>query len=127
VYIPVEAGGVGVPGIWVFGGRQDQDTLCLKVSEYYVINPIGVEETPNGELRTTNVTTVVRGVLFLPANGEWRMAIGELLDIQGRKVMELRAGANDVHSLAPGVYLVRSEPSAASGKPSAVTKVVVTR
>jgi hypothetical protein len=26
VFIPAEAGGTGVPGIWVFGGRQDQDT-----------------------------------------------------------------------------------------------------
>jgi hypothetical protein len=38
VFIPAEAGGTGVPGIWVFGGRQDQDTLCLQVSEYYAID-----------------------------------------------------------------------------------------
>jgi hypothetical protein len=38
VYIPAEAGGTGVPGMWVFGGRQDQDTLCLQVSEYYAID-----------------------------------------------------------------------------------------
>jgi len=38
VYIPAEAGGTGVPGIWVFGGRQGQDTLCLQVSEYYAID-----------------------------------------------------------------------------------------
>jgi hypothetical protein len=55
------------------------------------------------------------------------MAIGELLDIQGRKVMELVPGANDVSRLVPGVYIVRSVPSAVSRKPSAVTKVVVTR
>jgi len=46
VYLPLEAGGVGVPGIWVFGGRQDQDTLCLQVSEYCVINPVGAAENP---------------------------------------------------------------------------------
>ena len=43
-----------------------------------------------------------------------------LLDISGRKVLELQPGANDVRGLAPGVYFVRSEPSA-------VTKVVIQR
>ncbi len=38
VFIPAEAGGTGVPGIWVFGGRQTQDTLCLQISEYYAID-----------------------------------------------------------------------------------------
>ncbi len=49
------------------------------------------------------------------------------MDISGRKVMDLKAGANDVRGLAPGVYFVRSEPSAVGRQPSAVTKVVVTR
>jgi hypothetical protein len=48
VYIPAEAGGTGVPGLWVFGGRQTQDTLCLQVSEYYAIDipshDVGVTE-----------------------------------------------------------------------------------
>jgi hypothetical protein len=38
VFIPAEAGGTGVPGIWVFGGRYIQDTLCLQVSEYFAID-----------------------------------------------------------------------------------------
>ncbi len=38
VFIPAEAGGTGVPGLWVFGGRQTQDTLCLQVSEYFAID-----------------------------------------------------------------------------------------
>jgi hypothetical protein len=75
--------------------------------------------------------TVVRGVLFL--NGDYpRMGTvpkAALLDISGRKVMALTPGANDVRHLAPGVYFVRSEPSAASRQPSAVTvrKVILTR
>jgi hypothetical protein len=48
VFIPAEAGGTGVPGIWVFGGRQTQDTLCLQVSEYFAIDvpshDVGVTE-----------------------------------------------------------------------------------
>jgi hypothetical protein len=43
-----------------------------------------------------------------------------LLDASGREVLDLKAGANDVSGLAPGVYFVRQEPQA-------VTKVVITR
>jgi len=48
-----------------------------------------------------------------------------LLDIGGRKVMDLAPGANDVSRLAPGVYFVR----AASRGPAAVgcQKVVLTK
>jgi hypothetical protein len=49
-----------------------------------------------------------------------------LLDASGRKVLDLRPGANDVRALAPGVYFVREVPQAASHKPQAVRKVVVT-
>ncbi len=38
VFIPAEAGGTGVPGIWVFGGRQDLDTTFLTASEYFAID-----------------------------------------------------------------------------------------
>jgi YVTN family beta-propeller protein len=72
--------------------------------------------------------TVVRGVLFL--HGDRRPGTGDraaFLDISGRKVMDLKPGANDVSALAPGVYFVRSEPSAVGCQPSAVNKVVVTR
>ena len=70
--------------------------------------------------------TVVRGLLFLPAPLNPRLSASALLDISGRKVMSLLPGTNDVRSLAPGIYFVR-QPSAADGKPSAITKVIVTR
>jgi len=41
-------------------------------------------------------------------------------------VLDLLPGPNDVRHLAPGVYFIR-KPSAAGCKPSAVTKVIVTR
>jgi len=88
----------------------------------------GVAETPNAELRAPkSFQTIVRGVLSLPANGEGRMANGELLDISGRKVLDLHPGANDVSGLAPGIFFVR-ESSAVGGERSAVSirKVVVT-
>ena len=94
------------------------------------MNP-GVEERENSEVRRVNVEpTLVRGVLFLPeANGEGRAASSELLDISGRKVLDLAPGPNDVSLLAPGVYFVRSEPSAVSRQPSAVScsKVMIVR
>jgi len=51
---------------------------------------------------------------------------GELLDIRGRKIMELTSGANDVSRLASGVYFVR-EPSAVNHEKSAVAKVIIQR
>jgi len=67
--------------------------------------------------------TVVRGVLNLPKSTS--SSPSRLLDIGGRKVMELHHGANDVRSLAPGIYFVR----AVSREPSAVScrKVVIAR
>ncbi len=71
---------------------------------------------------------IVRGVLFLPlASSVRRGASCVLLDVSGRRVLDLRAGANDVRSLASGVYFVREEPQASSPKPQAVRKVAVTR
>jgi hypothetical protein len=80
------------------------------------------------EARMTNRgATLVRGVLFLngdcPRTGTVPKTV--LLDISGRKVLDLTPGANDVRSLAPGVYFVR----AVSRELSAVSchKVVVQR
>jgi hypothetical protein len=93
-----------------------------------VAGEAGVMETPIAEGRKTNTgPTIVREVLFLPANGEGRVAKGELLNVSGRKVLDLHPGANDVRALAPGVYFVREEPQAASLKPQAVLKVILTR
>jgi len=80
----------------------------------------GIEETMNDERVSMNVgPTIVRGVLFL--GSDRRPKTGDrpaLLDISGRRMMDLRSGANDVSALVPGVYFVRSEPSA-------VTKVII--
>jgi len=47
-----------------------------------------------------------------------------LLSVDGREVMELRAGANDMSRLAPGVYFAHST---IDNRQSTVTKVVVMR
>jgi hypothetical protein len=82
---------------------------------------VGTEEVTKSEVRMTKLPTVVRGVLFRgdsPRTGT--VPKTALLDISGRKVLDLKPGANDVSRLSPGVYFVRSEPST-------VTKVVIQR
>jgi len=116
-------------------------TLCLdpQQNRVYVANfagssisvlrdsASGIEETRNAEVRTSDVATVVRGVLFLPpASSVERLASSVLLDISGRQVMALRPGANDVSRLSPGVYFVREKPQASSRKPQAMRKMVLT-
>ncbi len=87
----------------------------------------GIEETMSDERVTMNVgPTIVRGVLMLGAvdsrqNTAYRAA---LLDVSGRKVLGLRAGANDVSRLAPGVYFVHST---LDNRQSTMAKVVVAR
>jgi len=52
-----------------------------------------------------------------------------LLDIGGRKVLELRPGPNDASRLNAGVYFVRSVSMAEGGKSSTVSyhKIVIQR
>jgi len=77
--------------------------------------------------------TVVRGVLFL-GEGHDQNPHGDfgscpkpvLLDISGRKALDLTAGANDVSRLAPGVYLVRGA-APVGRKASSAIKVVIAR
>jgi hypothetical protein len=51
--------------------------------------------------------TVIRGVLVIPVSPRPRVSESPcLLDACGRKVMDLRPGANDIRMLAPGVYFI---------------------
>jgi len=51
---------------------------------------------------------IIGRVLFLSTAAGCKLHTARLLDISGRKVMDLRPGANDVSRLAPGVYFVRA-------------------
>jgi len=68
--------------------------------------------------------TIIRGVLFLPTSSF--TLHHSLFTISGQKVLTLHPGPNDVSKLTPGAYFVRSEQSAASRRPPAVSKVVLT-
>jgi hypothetical protein len=86
-------------------------------------NP-AIAQTTESEVRMTNGgATVVRGVLFLTARASSSASC--LLDVSGRKVLDLHPGANDVRGLSPGVYFVRE--AQAQTQTQAVHKVVVTR
>ena len=85
----------------------------------------GIADTMNAERGTRTLgPTIIRGILFLPSSVDKRMANGVLLDITGRKVLDIHPGANDVSALAPGVYFVRSTNG--TRRSSEVTKVILT-
>jgi hypothetical protein len=88
----------------------------------------GIEQSPNAVSWAANPTqTIVRGTLNLGVDGRQHSAyMADLLDISGRKVMDLKPGQNDVRAMAPGVYFVRGA-SGVKHEASSVTKVVVTR
>jgi hypothetical protein len=73
---------------------------------------------PGAEVRPA--PTVIRGALWLAPASSLKPQAASLLDISGRKVLDLKSGANDVRALAPGVYFVREEPQA-------IRKVIISR
>ncbi len=67
--------------------------------------PTGIEEQPQApSLKPQAIPTVVRGVLFLPLSP---FSIHySLFDMTGRRVLQLRAGPNDLSRLPAGVYFI---------------------
>jgi hypothetical protein len=99
---------------------REGDSLALKTT-YRLERPGVAERAAKVEACGVN-PTICRGMLMLP---DRRGA--ELLDIAGRKVLELRSGSTDIRHLAPGVYFVR-RPETEDGRPgAAVRKVVIQR
>jgi len=97
---------------------------------------IAILDAGTGPLAPTGpCVTVVGHVLFLNGDCPRTGAVPKtaLLDATGRKVLDLRRGANDVNRLSPGVYFIRGEDSEIQGfegssrQSSAVHRVVVAR
>jgi len=90
---------------------------------------VGVSDNrlePGSEARPA--PTVIRGVMFLAEATRHKPEAAYLLDISGRKVMDLQPGANDIRALAPGVYFVRKQGSRTRGfEDSSIDKIVVAR
>ena len=99
----------------------------LEVYPLYRMKPSGgLEEASRLEGLLTKLPTITRGVLFLPEATGREPQAASLLDISGRKVLDLHPGANDVSRLSPGVYFVRPASGVMRAAPS-VAKVVVTK
>ncbi len=86
--------------------------------------PLGIaEETSHRPTGATvaNAPTVVRSLLFLPEAASPMPQAPSLLDISGRKVLDLKPGANNVRMLPAGVYFFRQEIG------SRTDKIVISR
>jgi hypothetical protein len=106
---------------------------------------VGVEERTGMRAESRGMRqTICRDVLRIEDGRRKTVDRADLLDISGRKVMDLQPGPNDIRHVAPGVYFVftpspqpsppegerrkeRGPRSAASGKRSEVIKVVIQR
>jgi hypothetical protein len=88
---------------------------------------VTVEESRRSQAPSSKpVATIVRCLLFLPRSLDPSIP-RSLLDISGRRVLDLKPGANDVSRLSPGVYFVREEPPTTSLEPRVIQKVLVVR
>jgi hypothetical protein len=126
---PVEVGyydalgiahGVTVSGDYVYVA---DGSAGLQILQFY---GVGVEESPQPQAPSRKLAaTVVRGVLFLGERTSASSSTSYLLDAAGRRVMGLKAGANDVRALAPGVYFIRDAQVQAQAQ--AVRRVVITK
>jgi len=109
--------------LWVIGG--DSTINCLATGDVWSSSGLGLAETRNAEVRASNLPTIIHGKL--PLAPYLIPPPSSLFSLDGRKVLDLKSGANDVSALSPGVYFVR-EPETGNGRPNAaVQKVVVTR
>jgi hypothetical protein len=71
--------------------------------------PTGVEERQTlTAKRQTPIASVVRSCLVLPGS-TFGVRSSTLIDASGRRVMQLRPGANDLSRLPAGVYFIRTD------------------
>lgn len=77
--------------------------------------------------RRPGASTIIRGVLYAQKASSHKPQAALLLDISGRKVLDLKPGANDVRVLASGVCFVRERGDSREQGGAGVRKVVVTR
>ncbi len=121
----IAIGGTAVHLAW-------QDGRDANKEVYYKRNPTAnsgvTEEDEGGGLKVERrMTSVARGVLYVQPKNYGLHMTACLLDVSGRKVMELRPGENDVRALSPGVYFLREVDAQAQAQAQAFQKVVVAR
>ncbi|MEO0078470.1 MAG: hypothetical protein ABIK86_05675 [candidate division WOR-3 bacterium] len=87
---------------------------------------IGLAEAPAPHARRRSTgPTILRGILNLQSATCNLHSEMVLLDVSGRKVLDLAPGPNDLSGLAPGVYFVREV--GAEIQTGTVRKVVIQR
>jgi hypothetical protein len=104
----------------------DPDDWILDSS--YVVHT-GLEESEMSEVTGgKRLPSIIRGVLETSRQLTAYSSQPEfdLLDICGRKVMELQPGPNDVSRLAPGVYFIRGQAIEDNG-PGKACRIVIQR
>jgi len=108
--------------VWSHGGGDSKIWFSTN-------NPAAIAEAPTRpSISAQPSATVVRNVLFLAeASSHQPQAASSLLDIGGRKLMDLKPGANDVRALAPGVYFIREGLGTRREGLGKTRKVVVAR
>jgi hypothetical protein len=79
---------------------------ALGVYEFYGLDVEERRSTPDA-VRAAPIPTILRGCLRLPT--QQTPAQYSLLSVDGRKVMQLHPGPNDVSGMRSGVYFVRLE------------------
>ena len=117
--------------VWVTWTHMESETRWLLYYSHTL--PSGIADRHVRKLEVARISpTIIRNVLFLPeASGVKRGASCVLLDISGRKVLDLHPGENDVRHLSPGVYFLRPAGTVpASGIPGdspLPAKIILTR
>jgi hypothetical protein len=129
------------PGRHYFSFRFDDGMASVTTpDDSFFVFGAGVNDC-GGSSSTTYGPSLTRGVLLLPqdmtetAGTSGRVPRPSLLDAAGRKILGLTPGANDVRSLAPGVYFVvgprtddEGRSAAEHGRPvSPIRKVIIAR
>jgi len=99
----------------------DPDDWILDSS--YVVHTGIEEDERSGASGEKKLPSVIRGVLLLPRSLDSSTSAC-LLDVSGRKLLDLHPGSNDLSRIAPGVYFVAERRT--GGQPSAM-RVVVAR
>jgi hypothetical protein len=109
-YISVGCGIYGDDGYVYAAGRIDETGQTPQMAVLSLNPAAGIEESPQLTANSLQpAATIARGVLLLPvATSHKPQAASWLLDVSGRKVLELHAGSNDISGLAPGAYILRS-------------------
>jgi len=89
---------------------------------------LAVEEPGTPDTRRVESATILSGTMRYQATAGSSRQSAELVDLSGRKVVDLKPGENDISRLSPGVYFVREEgPRGQGSEGPSVRKVVIQR